>query len=595
MFLARFLIGNLWSAVLICVMFGLKRLLQNRTSLRFQYDCWYVLVVSMLLPFFPGRLWQEWSQLAVNGQQTMATYNITANAVANTNYTQWTADATQLIAEDTRGIQIEFGVLAVWVIGVLVMTGFYWCGSYRLRQIRCFAVAPEHDVQVLLDKCCQKLDIRQHVEIRQSRFITAPVSFGWKKPFVVLPNQKMSDLSHDELEHIILHELTHIRHGDLITNYLFCAMQALYWFNPMVWLAFRQMRRDREAYCDWTVLTELSDENARIQYGQTILRFVAGCKTRFYTANGLCQNKAHLKYRLNRIVGYQRDTKWRKIVGRCLLINLAVLCFFQIPVLALCAENNEEYYTPSVSRPMSQGDWQDLFSGINGCAVVYDLDAAQYTVYNESEITHRVPPCSTFKIYSALNALEQGFITPAESTLHWDGTPNDFPAWNQDHNLSSAMQQSVNWYFQSLDQASGAEELSQFYQSINYGNAVIGNDATNYWNGSALKISALEQVELLIKLYTNSWGFNNENIEAVKNAMRLSVSDNTVLYGKSGTGKIEKADVAGWFVGFAEQAGNTYFFAVYLCSEEGADGTAAMKIATSILDSMNANTSSLAS
>ena len=77
--------------------------------------------------------------------------------------------------------------------------------------------------------------------------------------------------------------------------------------------------------------------------------------------------------------------------------------------------------------------------------------------------------------------------------------------------------------------------------------------------------------------------------------MRLSVSDNTVLYGKSGTGKIEKADVAGWFVGFAEQAGNTYFFAVYLCSEEGADGAAAMKIATSILDSMNANTSSLAS
>ena len=183
MFLARFLIGNLWSAVLICVMFGLKRLLQNRTSLRFQYSCWYVLVGSMLLPFFPGRLWQEWSQLAVNGQQTMTTYNITTNAVANTNYTQWTADATQLIAEDTRGIQIEFGVLAVWVIGVLVMIGFYWCGSYRLRQIRCFAVVPEHDVQVLLDKCCQKLGIRQHVEIRQSRFITSPVSFGWKKPF----------------------------------------------------------------------------------------------------------------------------------------------------------------------------------------------------------------------------------------------------------------------------------------------------------------------------------------------------------------------------------------------------------------------------
>lgn len=595
MFLVRFLIGNLWSTALICVMFGLKRILQSRASLRFQYDCWYVLVISMLLPFFPGRLWQECSQLATNSQQTMSTYNITANTAANTNYMQWTADTTQLIVEDTRGVQIEFGVLAVWVIGVLVMIGFYWCGSYRLRQIRCFAEVPGHDVQALFDKCCQKLGIHQYVEIRQSRFVTAPVSFGLKKPFVVLPNQKMSDLSHDELEHIIMHELTHIRHGDLITNYLFCTMQVLYWFNPMVWLAFRQMRRDREAYCDWTVLTELSDENARIQYGKTILHFAARCKTRFFTANGLCQNKAHLKYRLKRIVGYQRDTKWRKIVGRCLLSILALLCSFQIPALALCAENNEDYYTPSTSRLMSQGDWQDLFSGINGCAVVYDLDASQYTVYNESEITHRVPPCSTFKIYSALNALEQGIITPENNMLSWDGTEREFDVWNQDHNLYSAMQKSVNWYFQSIDQAAGVEQLSAFYKSIHYGNSVIGNDTTNYWNGSSLKISALEQVELLIKLYTNSWGFNNENIEAVKNAMRLSVSDNTVLYGKSGTGKIGNVDVAGWFVGFEEQAGNTYFFAVYLCDKEGADGTAAMQIATSILNSMNISTSSLAS
>ena len=206
-----------------------------------------------------------------------------------------------------------------------------------------------------------------------------------------------------------------------------------------------------------------------------------------------------------------------------------------------------------------------------------------------------MPPCSTFKIYSALNALEQGIITPENNMLSWDGTEREFDVWNQDHNLYSAMQKSVNWYFQSIDQAAGVEQLSAFYKSIHYGNSVIGNDTTNYWNGSSLKISALEQVELLIKLYTNSWGFNNENIEAVKNAMRLSVSDNTVLYGKSGTGKIGNVDVAGWFVGFEEQAGNTYFFAVYLCDKEGADGTAAMQIATSILNSMNISTSSLAS
>ena len=66
----------------------------------------------------------------------------------------------------------------------------------------------------------------------------------------------------------------------------------------------------------------------------------------------------------------------------------------------------------------------------------------------------------------------------------------------------------------------------------------------------------------------------------------MSVSDGTVLYGKTGTGKIDSTNVAGWFIGYAEQAENTYFFAVYLCSSTGADGATATQIAIDILDSM---------
>ena len=586
MFLERFLVGNLWNAILICVMFGLKRIMQNRVSLRFQYYSWYVLIASLFLPFFPGGLWNGWTSAAQSTSQTIATYNLTANTTVAANNTPWVEDTTQLIMGDTGSLQVKFGILSIWFVGVLILLAFYWCGSYRLRQVQHFAMLPSKNIQDLFDKCCQKLGIRNNVQVRQSRFITAPVSFGWKKPFVVLPNRGIEKLPASELENVVLHELTHIRHGDLITNYLFCGMQALYWFNPLVWLAFRQMRRDREAYCDWAVLNELGDENARIAYGQTILNFAAGCQPQFHTANGLCQSKEQLKYRLEQIVGYQKDTTWRKIGGRCLTGLLALLCVFQVPVLALCAETGKDYYTPADSLSISKGDWDTLFSDINGCAVVYDLNADHYTVYNESEITHRVPPCSTVKIYSALNALEQGIITPANNTLPWDGNNREFAAWNQNQNLSSAMQQSANWYFQSLDQTAGVAQLSEFYRSINYGNTVIGTDAENYWNGSALKISALEQVELLVKLYSNSWGFNVENVAAVKNSMLISASGDNALYGKTGTGRIDSTNIAGWFVGYVEQAGNTYFFAVYLCSDTGADGTTASQIALDILDSM---------
>lgn len=590
MFLDRLIIGNLWNICLICVMLVLKRMVQTRVSLRFQYYSWYALAFSLLLPFFPNQIWNAWPATPQNASQTIATYHLAANTVPTAGNTHWVDDVTELIVADTRIAPLELFILAIWLIGVLALIGFYWCGSYRLRQIRHFAMTPAKKIQDVFDACCKQLRIKKEVQIRQSRFITVPISFGWKKPFVVFPGQSINNLPQTELEHVVLHELTHIRHGDLITNYLFCGIQALYWFNPLVWLAFRQMRRDRESYCDWAVLNELTNENARTAYGQTILNFAAICKTRFHTASGLCQSKYQLKYRLEQIVDYRKDTRWRKIGGCCLTAIITILCIFQIPALALCVEDGADYYTPADNIAVSKGDWSNFFSGGNtGCAVVYDLNADHYTVYNENEITHRVPPCSTFKIYSALNALEQGIITPEDNTLSWDGTNREFAAWNHDHNLNLAMQDSANWYFQSIDQTTGVDQLSEFYQNIHYGNTVIGNDATNYWNGSALKISALEQVELLVNLYTNSWGFHDENVAAVKNSMLLSASSDTALYGKTGTGRIDSTNIAGWFVGFVEQAGNPYFFAVYLCSDTGADGATAVPIAMDILDSMGIN------
>lgn len=227
MFLERILIGNLWNAVLICAIFALKHFVRNRISLRFQYYSWYVLLVSLLLPFFPSYLWKEWTFATHNTSQSLATYNLTSSNTVVTNSTQWLEDATQLIIGDDGNTHIKFYILVMWFIGVLTILAFYWCGSYRLRQIQNFAMPPSINVQDIFDKCCQKLRIRKKIHIRQSRFITVPVSFGWKKPFVVLPKQGIEKLPASELENVVMHELTHIRHGDLITNYLFCGIQAL--------------------------------------------------------------------------------------------------------------------------------------------------------------------------------------------------------------------------------------------------------------------------------------------------------------------------------------------------------------------------------
>ncbi len=586
MFLNRLLIGSLWNAGLICIILIIKRILRNRVSLRFHYYSWFALIASLVFPFLPSGIWHEGSLFSPTRQQSISTYAISGNDAMAGQGTQWLQDSTEMMKQNATGVQLEFLLVVLWLVGVLVLIGYYWCGGYRLRQIKQFAGEPSQRVLNLFHVCCQRLHLNGPIQLRQSRFIAAPISFGWRRPIIVIPKGKADSLTEVELEHILLHELSHIRHKDLITNYLFCGVQALYWFHPLVWLAFRQMRQDREAYCDWSVLNILEDEPERIAYGSTLLNFSAGHRTQFHTANGLCQNKKQLKYRLEQIVAFQRDTKWRIYLGRCLAGILAIVCVLQAPLMAACADNSAEYYVPSNALSIHTGNWDDLFAGQEGCAVIYDLNSDQYIVHNEREITRRVPPCSTVKIYSALNALEQGIITPADNTLSWDGTGYDFDFWNSDHNLTSAMHQSVNWYFQELDRTAGIGELSNFYQGIGYGNAQVGNDPSTYWNGSALKISTLEQVELLTKLYSNAFGLQSENIAAVADSLLLASANDYRLYGKTGTGRVDSTNIAGWFIGYVETPDDTYFFAVYLCEDDGADGSAAVDITLNILKRM---------
>jgi len=582
MFLEKLIISNIWNSLLICIMLGLKHLFKDKLSLRFQYYSWYVLLGSLVLFFLPDVIWPETCYTKSITRQTFSISSSTNNTpTILTPGDAWLRDTTELISSPTNNY-LAFTIITIWLIGVLILLGTYWYGSYKLKKIKHFASEPSKDVQKQFEACLNKLELKGNVHLSLSRFITVPMSFGWKKAFVVLPLEGMDAMTTTELNHVLLHELTHIKHGDLVTNYLFCGIQSLYWFNPFIWMALSQMRRDREAYCDWAVISELKSENERLLYGQTILNFANASKAYYHTANGLCQGKAQLKYRLQQIVCFKRETKPVRFLGRCFAATLALVAIGQIPILAYCAETSENYYKPAIGLKITEIDYSRFFNAVDGCAVIYDLNADRYIVSDKQEATRRVPPCSTYKIYSALNALEQGIISPEENTIAWDGTQYGFEYWNQEQTLLSAMQNSVNWYFSILDQVSGQEQMEAFFREIEYGDCELGGDSDSYWNGSGVKISALEQINLLLKLYRNDFDFDPANVATVRNALALTESG---LYGKTGTGRFNGANIAGWFVGYVETLDNTYFVAVYLCSDD-ADGAAATEIAVEILKEM---------
>lgn len=587
MFLERFLLSNIFLAVFICILLALKWLFRNHLSMRAQYHSWYVLLISIFFPLLPNKFWNIWDFVKATPQQAFGLNN-TISTISNIlpiHTTQMT-DTTELIHPYTSPL-LSYVVCVIWIMGVVVLMGMYGYGWYRLHKIRYYAICPTIRVQSIWMRCCQRLQIKANVELKQSKSICTPMSFGIYHHCVVLPSNDMETISEKELEHILIHELVHIQHEDLHTNYILCAVQALLWFHPLIWIAFRQLRCDREAYCDWGVMNLLHCEKERIQYGQTILHFAAKHSAAFHIATGFCQNQEQLKYRIQKIVDFQCDSRLRTWSGRFFTCVLAVISIAQMPISVYCANVADDNYTPPKTITIEEMNCQDILHDLDGCAVIYDFNKDLYYAYHPSEITHRFPPCSTYKIYSALNALEQGVISPAQNTLAWNHTVYDFAEWNHDHNLQSAMHSSVNWYFHALDDAVGTEQLESFYQEIGYGNGIIGKNMENYANGASLQISPLEQVMLLEKLYHNDFGFDEANIQAIQYAL-LSESNNGVpIYGKTGTGNIDGKNVAGWYIGYVETAENTYFFATYLHSENGIDGPQVQEITKNILSQLD--------
>lgn len=254
--------------------------------------------------------------------------------------------------------------------------------------------------------------------------------------------------------------------------------------------------------------------------------------------------------------------------------------------MSIQAADQDHYYFHAADRKLTYLDLSDAFAAYDGSFVLYDAKEDAWQIYDQDFAATRIAPASTFKIYSALFGLEAGSITPEQSRISWNGQNYSYDSWNADQTLASAMQNSVTWYFQTLDQQTGWSSIQQYIQKIGYGNRRMEGDLSSYWMDSTLKISPIEQVELLTKLYNNELGFSEANLKAVKDAILLSATDNGSLSGKTGTIAINGENRCGWFIGYIEKNDRTYFFATNIQCEKLASGPTAAELTFSILSDL---------
>ena len=592
-FMIRFLISNLFISVILLFLFLIRRLFQHTLTSRMQYRLWYIMIGLWSVPFLPfpvtGFLqpfsWVRGLKEIISFQ----TINFAGNAI-----TPHTAKAMEPIQDFALSVSretpsvIEIVLSVIWLAGILVMLLLVLRSQRQFYRIRQSALPLQNrEVRILYRNCLNTLKITTDIPVYSTAFLKSPVMTGIFHPCIYLPIHVISDSRPYELRYILLHELQHFRHKDAFTGCLMDLFGMLYWFNPLIWHALREMRSDRETACDAAVL-DLLDENDYENYGHTLLGLAEKISfTPFPFAVGISGSMKQMQKRIIQIATYKKPSAQSRAKGNVSFCLIAVVFLGLAPMLSTYAADQNSYKWDSSSKTISMVDLSSYFKEYDGTFVLYDLTGDKWTIHNMEHAVLRVAPDSTYKIYDALFGLEERIITPRNSFMAWDGSDYPFEAWNTDQNLYSAMSASVNWYFQRIDEQLGRAAVNRCIQEIGYGNQDIRSDFSSYWIQSSLKISSIEQVELLTDLYRNRFDFSWENVEEVKKSICLFSSENQSFYGKTGTGRTEGQDVNGWFIGFIEAGENAFFFATNIQKDTGATGSRAAEITMSILSHMN--------
>ncbi len=213
----------------------------------------------------------------------------------------------------------------------------------------------------------------------------------------------------------------------------------------------------------------------------------------------------------------------------------------------------------------------------NDCFIVKEKN---HILKQEGNCKKRHAPCSTFKIAISLMGYDQGILLD-EHDPKWpfkEGYPDYIASWKSDQDPASWIKNSCVWYSQVITTKLGVKKFKDYVAKFNYGNQDVSGDKgknnglTESWLSSSLKISPVEQIAFLQKLFDNKLPVSIKSQQLTKNLIFVETLPNGWnLYGKTGSGNLLNKDGSddrdhqiGWFAGWVEKGNRIITFVNYI-------------------------------
>ncbi|MBN2412979.1 GyrI-like domain-containing protein [candidate division KSB1 bacterium] len=278
--------------VLILIISGLELILKKWAWPQIRYGLWILVLIKLLIP--PG--WYLPSSVISHFQPHIKQAVLSRVEIAGTSFTTQDRISESSIPEQTTAhspaetlpqpekqaispLHAETGekpvwqtwAMGIWLFGILIYLTLLIGKMKKLRSWH--QQQKDKDIppwfHKILVQTAQRLNLDNLPAIVFSDKAVTPAVYGMFRPVLLLPANYFDTLSENEAKHVLLHELAHLKRGDLWLHGLSLFLQIIYWFNPLMLWVRKQMKHVREICCDFTVANILREKTG--EYRQTLL------------------------------------------------------------------------------------------------------------------------------------------------------------------------------------------------------------------------------------------------------------------------------------------------------------------------------------
>jgi beta-lactamase regulating signal transducer with metallopeptidase domain len=491
------------SSILIAGMFILDFFLRRRLRPSVRHALWLVVVVKLLLPpsfAMPSGIgWWLRPREVAPAKPPVASYVVTYGSFQEPRSPASRDEEAPSslpvlppvrLSTPTRVLLASAALSATFFIVILV--------RWRLlrQQLRKSQAAPIW-LQEMVHDTRRKARCRRRVRLMLTDASISPALCGLFRPVIVLPSALVQQLRPEQLRAVLLHELFHLRNGDVWVNCFQSLLQIAFWWHPFLWLANARIRRIREEVVDDAVRLALGEEAE--SYAPTLLEVARLALARPLATLGLVgilESRNALKQRVDRLVNFPAPRR----AGLSIVSGFAILAFAgvalpmgQAPPKAVDSVRNSiantgigekqrvaETITPGLTvQPKTDTGWVDFdfASGVttatNGAVLTYGDTSISADSITLNQQTGEV-------VAEGFVTLEKGAVIPLGGKFHSNVT-----------RLFAQNQPSVTNPPRRISTSSGKRVIMNKLEAIRLNHVFFDNlplsEVVNYLQGEAKK------------------------------------------------------------------------------------------------------------